>query len=156
MDQSFLPPIISWVFDSVGSIPTWLFTIIAALITVSGNLYANKRNRIAQAAVPFRAAIDPTAIEGLQGHALHGALLGVNAGNGQRIEGVFHKHKRAYIEFRRYLYGSDLNRLDCAWQDYAGDNDECPNFFVMYCGSEDKATLLKNRLEALRNAGSHT
>ncbi|WP_024296697.1 hypothetical protein [Methylomicrobium lacus] len=156
MDQSSLPPVISWLFESVGSIPTWLFSILAALITVCGNLYANKRNRIAQAAVPFRSAIDPNAIDGLQGHTLHGALLGVAAGNGQRIEGVFHKHKRAYVEFRRYLYGSDLNRLDTAWYEYVGNNEESPDFFVMYCGSEDKSRSLKNRLETLRDAGSHT
>jgi hypothetical protein len=156
MDHSSLSPVVSWLFEGIGAIPTWLFSILAALITVSGNLYANKRNRIAQAAAPFRASIDPSVINGLQGHALHGALLGVAAGNGQHIEGVFHKHKRAYVEFRRYLYGSDLKRLDSAWYEYVGHTEENPDFFVMYCGSEDKSRILKNRLETLRDTGSHT
>jgi len=119
--------------------------------------YRNGRKvRLAQAAAVFRTAIDPHIFRDLTGHALHGALYSVSACNGKIIDGAFPKHKNAVNEFRRYLNPIERFCLNHAWNKYTGGNDDCPNFFVMYCGSENGAKLLKSRLEALRDVGNHT
>jgi hypothetical protein len=103
------------------------------------------KSRLAAAAATFRAAIDPDAFTNWSGHDLHKALAQ-----------AFPAHKAAAHEFKRYLGPIDKLRLDRAWGEYHGGNEECPDFFKLYCIPASGPKLLKQRLGALRNAGNHT
>ena len=133
--------------STLAHFPAWPFTLLAAIISVSVPVYIWQRN----AAATFRAAIDPEIANRFDGHALHAALLGSLAGNGRQIEGAYYKHRRAFHEYRRYLGPIGRHRINRAWNEYTGGNEECPDFLVKYCLSPAKIKLLKNRLEALRN-----
>ncbi len=120
---------------------------MAAIFTAGTTIYIWQRN----AAATFRTAIDPEIANRFKGHSLHAALLGAKADNGYKIDGVYFKHRKAFYEYKRYLGPLGRFRINRAWKEYHGGNEECPNFLVMYCLSPKKHELLKSRLESLRN-----
>lgn len=119
--------------------------IFSACLAGYIGLLVNRKSRLAAAAATFRAAIDPEAFTRWRGHDLHKALVR-----------DFPAHKKAVVEFRHYLRGKDRLRLEQAWAKYHGGSEENPDFFVMYCIPANGPELLKQRLEALRDAGKHT
>ncbi len=116
-----------------------------------------------QAAIVYRNALDGDFIQdSTTGYILVNALTGVTTGGlagSQKIAGAYAKHKRAVREFRFHLSKKERRRLDEAWNEYTGGNEDYPDFFVMYGmpgdGCPDKGQqLLRQRLEKLRSIGS--
>jgi len=98
------------------------FTVLAGaiLLTSFGGYIAwrnGRKTRMANAALIFRNAIEPNKFDGLRGHILHGAL----------IQTFFEINKTVH-EFRLHINIIDRMRLDHAWFEYHGGDEECPDF----------------------------
>ncbi|MDD5391128.1 MAG: hypothetical protein PHD37_17465 [Gallionellaceae bacterium] len=124
---------------------TWAVGLTVALVGVLGAFQVHRYMGRCHAASIFRAAIDPTVFSGLNGHALHGALIK-----------VFPYHLAAAKEFRRYLGPIDRWRFRKAWIAYHGGSEDQPDWFVLYCVPENGNQLLVNHLESLVNATNQT
>ncbi len=128
---------------------TSAIVLVAALIGVIGAFQVQRYLGRREAAVAFRATIDPTVFSSfngrlmLSGHVLHAALIE-----------VFPAHLAAAHEFRRYLGPVDRWRFRKAWHAYHGGSEEYPDWFKRYCLPDNGPQLLVQRLEALRNAAS--
>lgn len=105
----------------------------------------NRRNSLRVAAGVFRNAINPEIFKEMRGHILHGALI-------QTFPGL----KKTVNEFRLHLGTIGKISLDHAWKEYHGDDEECPDYFKMYCIHDNGSFLLKQRLEQLRKVGEIT
>lgn len=104
-----------------------------------------KKVRIANAALIYRNSIDPEKFNEFKGHILHNALAQ-----------TFPEFKKTVHEFRLYVSIIDRYRLDRAWKEYNGGDEECPDFLVMYCISDNGPLLLKQRLGKLKKIGEIT
>ncbi len=120
-------------------------TLALALIVNRLTDDSNRRNTARVAAATFRNSINPEIFKELRGHLLHKALIE-----------TFPELKKAVNEFRIHLGIIRKFRLNRAWEEYHGGNEEYPDFFVMYCLQDNGPLLLKERLERLRKIGEIT
>lgn len=132
--------------------PAVVAALIGAVVALFGyiavhrlSFWRERRARLANAAIAFRAAVDPAVFCGLRGHPLHGSLIQ-----------VFPKHLAAAREFQRYLSPFNYWRFSRAWKAYHGGSEENPDWFMRYCLPANGPALLAQRLENLRNAASQT
>lgn len=119
-------------------------SVVVAFIGGYVALRVSRGGRLASAAATFRATIDPGVFVNQHGHALHGVLVK-----------QFPIYRSAVGEFRRYLGPIDKFRLQKAWRDFHGGNEEHPNFTPYYT-KELGHLILKERLETLRNVAQYT
>ena len=124
----------------------WLLGICGALvlawIVYRFNDTLDRRKSLRTAAEVFRNAINPEIFKEMRGHILHGALIQ-----------TFPELKKTVNEFNLHLGTIGKISLDRAWKEYHGGDEECPDFFKMYCIHDNGPSLLKQRLQNLRKAG---
>lgn len=125
------------------------YVILGAFLLACFGAHLAYRNghkaRLAAAAAVFRAAINPAAFAGFQGHYLHAALVQ-----------AFPAHLAASKEFRRYLSSIDRLRFNKAWNAYHGGDERYPDWLARYCVPAGGPALLIYHLETLRNIAGQT
>jgi len=147
---------------NLGQQEIWIYGIfITATMGIAGIVLTHvlagkrdKRSNLISASIAFRFAIDVECLDKFDDHHLLLALDHGLVGNpGEKIEGEYFKHKRAVREFRSYLGIIDRCRLDRAWEEYHGGDEEHPDL-GQYCFQNDGHKILKRRLCRLKNIGN--
>jgi hypothetical protein len=143
----------------------WFYGLVSMVVSsvlgqwvnqrLSHSMAIQRENRKARitAAVNFRNAFNIEKYGTLRGHTLNNVLSGVVGGDGTPYEGDYAKHKRAVHDYRIHLGRVNTIRLNMAWKKYHGGNEDCPNFFKLYCIKEKGPEILNERIKELRKFG---